>query len=346
MIHIGGAAAIEGRQAEARAQERCRTKGTPEATRSRDALDALDQRIRTLAVGGRPASSRCRPSLASRVTMLPARCRAGGRAGVRAPAVPADLVGGRRPSAGWRRTSTGPASGAVDDLRDHVVFPPGPRKVLALDTAPADTLAPLLCRLADEDCGRETQGWAERARDAFSAAVVQDRVQDEDAFPVNSQALAARCEAEVRRDGTTPEYAKWIECLAEHRVPGWALPLGRFRAPDRGWLVIRGRRGHYEFCDELACLRHRDGRSLRGEELLGTPSEARRQRRLRGDKRRPKARGRGRACGRREPARGRLDDPAGAAGRGGISVRRLLPDSQGYGPDAPATRMWAYAPSG
>ncbi len=34
-------------------------------------------------------------------------------------------------------------------------------------------------------------------------------------------------------------------------MPGWALPLGRFRAPDRGWLVIRGRRGHYEFCDEL-----------------------------------------------------------------------------------------------
>lgn len=48
MIHIGGAAAIEGRQAEARAQDRCRTQGTSEVTRSRDALEALDKRIRAL----------------------------------------------------------------------------------------------------------------------------------------------------------------------------------------------------------------------------------------------------------------------------------------------------------
>jgi hypothetical protein len=123
--------------------------------------------------------------------------------------------------------------------------------VLTLDTDPGHVLAPLLCTLADESCGRETEGWAERAGDAFSAAVVRDRVREEDAFPVNSQSLAARCEAEVRKKGTTPEYAKWMECLAEHRVPDWALPLGRVRAPDRGWLVIRGRRGHYEFCDEL-----------------------------------------------------------------------------------------------
>ena len=97
MVHVGGAAAIEGRQAEARAQERCRTKGTSEATRSRDALEALDRRMRSLEVGRRPAPGRRRASLASRVALLPARRRAGGPAGVRAPAVPADLVGGRGP---------------------------------------------------------------------------------------------------------------------------------------------------------------------------------------------------------------------------------------------------------
>jgi hypothetical protein len=42
-----------------------------------------------------------------------------------------------------------------------------------------------------------------------------------------------------------------MECLSEHRLRGWALPLGRVREPERGWLVIRGRRGHYEFCDQL-----------------------------------------------------------------------------------------------
>jgi predicted HTH domain antitoxin len=28
-----------------------------------------------------------------------------------------------------------------------------------------------------------------------------------------------------------------------------ALPRGEFKAPESGWLVIAGRRGHYEFCD-------------------------------------------------------------------------------------------------
>ena len=250
MVHIGGATAIEGRQAEALAQERCRTKGTSEATRSRDALEALDQRIRTL-----ESEDNLRQAVADFQSLLRARCfRLASEQGD-----PPEFEHRLSLQTWWETGGQAwltsyidrPRLGRVDDLREHVVFPPDPKKVLTLDTDPGHILATLLCRLTDEDCGRETQGWAERARDAFSAAVVRDRVQGEDAFPVNSQALAARCEAEVRKDGTTHEYAKWIECLAEHRLPAWALPLGHFRAPDHGWLVIRGRRGHYEFCDQL-----------------------------------------------------------------------------------------------
>ena len=29
------------------------------------------------------------------------------------------------------------------------------------------------------------------------------------------------------------------------------FPLGSSRAPDRGWVVFEGRRGHYDFCDEF-----------------------------------------------------------------------------------------------
>lgn len=250
MIHIGGAAAIEGRQAEARAQERCHTKGTSEATRSSDALEALDRSIRTL-----KSDDDLRQAVTGLRSLLWSRC-------FQLAAEQGDPPEFEHPLSLQTWWETGgqawlssyidrPRLGRVDDLREHVVFPPTPRKVLALDKAAPPVPASLLCSLADEGCGRETQGWAERARDAFSAAAVENRVREEDAFPVNSQALAARCEAEVRGNGTAPEYAKWIACLAEHRVPGWALPLGRFRAPDRGWLVIRGRRGHYEFCDEL-----------------------------------------------------------------------------------------------
>jgi hypothetical protein len=250
MIHIGGAVAIEGRQAEARAQERCRTQGTSEATRSRDALEALDKRIRAL-----KSDDDLRQAVTDLRSLLGSRCfRLAAEQG-ESPELEHPLSLQTWWEAGGQAWLTSyidrPRLGRVDDLREHVVFPPTPRKVLALDNAPTAIPAPLLCRLADENCGRETQGWAERARDAFSAAAVQDRVREEDAFPVNSEALAARCEAEVRGTRMTPEYSKWMECLAEHRVPGWALPLGHFRAPDRGWLVVRGRRGHYEFCDEL-----------------------------------------------------------------------------------------------
>ena len=249
MVHVGGAAAIEGRQAEARAQERCRTNGTSEAMRSREALEALDQRIRTLKsdVDLGQAVADFRSLLASRCFRLAAE-------------QDAPEFDHRQSLQTWWETGgqawlasyiDRPRLGRADDLREHVVFPPTPRKVLTPDTTTANTLASLLCSPADVTCARETRGWAERARDAFSAAVVRDRVQEEDAFPVQNQALAARCEAEVRSNGTTPEYSKWMECLAEHRMSGWALPLGHYRAPDRGWLVIRGRRGHYEFCDEL-----------------------------------------------------------------------------------------------
>ena len=236
MIHIGGAAAIEGRQAEALAQERCRTKGSPEAARSRAALDALDQTVRT--VRTLKSADGLRQAVADLHSLLDSRCfRLAAEQGA-PPEFAHQLslqtwwdTGGQRWLASYIER---PRFGRIDDLRDNVVFPPEPRKVLTLDTAPGDALAPLLCRLADEECGRETAGWAERARDAFSASVIQDRIHEEDAFPVDGQAVAARCEAEARQAGAAPEYPKWMECLAEHRLPGWALPLGHFRAPEHG----------------------------------------------------------------------------------------------------------------
>jgi HEAT repeat protein len=250
MVDIGGAAAIEGRQAEALAQERCRTEGTAEATRSREAVEALDQEIQTL-----KSDQDLLQAVADLHSLLSSRCfRLAAEQGA-----PPEFEHPMSLQTWWETGGEAwlasyidrPRLGPVEDLREHVVFPPDPRKALTLETEPGQVLAPLLCSLADESCGGETEGWAERAREAFSAAVVRDRLRDEDAFPVNSQSIAARCEARVR-ENETAEYSKWMECLAEHRLPDWALPLGNFRAPDRGWLLIRGRRGHYEFCDELA----------------------------------------------------------------------------------------------
>jgi hypothetical protein len=250
MIRIGGAAAEEGRLAEARAQERCRTEGAPEAKRSTDAIEGLGRRIRALKTGDDLGLA-----VADLRSLLKSRC-------FRLAAEQGDPPEFEHPlslQSWWDKGGEvwlasyvdRPRYGEINNLREHVVFPPSPRKVLAADTAPGPVPPSLLCGLADEGCARETRGWAERARDAFAAAVVQERVRRDDAFPVNSEALAARCETEAGAKGAAPEYTKWMRCLAEHRMRGWALPLGRFRAPDRGWLVVDGRRGHYGFCDEL-----------------------------------------------------------------------------------------------
>ena len=49
-------------------------------------------------------------------------------------------------------------------------------------------------------------------------------------------------------------FAVWRECFdatQEELTRRVHFPIGRTRAPKQGWLVIAGRRGHYDFCDEI-----------------------------------------------------------------------------------------------
>nr|WP_128798116.1 hypothetical protein [Corallococcus coralloides] len=47
------------------------------------------------------------------------------------------------------------------------------------------------------------------------------------------------------------------------------LELGRIRAPMDGWLVIRGRRGHYSFCDQLDAFHLGTGTLYRSSSCSG-----------------------------------------------------------------------------
>ena len=85
----------------------------------------------------------------------------------------------------------------------------------------------------------EEQGWAQRYQ-------VQGA-------PVGFFALpASECDGTFPRDDAPSSFEAWVACVAT-RTPRTAhyavgLPL---RAPDRGWLIVRGRRGHYQFSDEV-----------------------------------------------------------------------------------------------
>lgn len=81
------------------------------------------------------------------------------------------------------------------------------------------------------DRDEEQHGWWRTAPHDYPCGNAQDLRPDEEAVK-------------------TP-FEAWAECIVattarSHRY----APLG-FRAPERGWLVLRGRRGHYSFADEI-----------------------------------------------------------------------------------------------
>ena len=68
----------------------------------------------------------------------------------------------------------------------------------------------------------------------------------------SAKAPAGKVSAEKVSDADMSQrYQPWRACVERARPKQVALPLGDFKAPETGWLVIAGRRGHYEFCDTI-----------------------------------------------------------------------------------------------
>ncbi|WP_375760383.1 hypothetical protein [Corallococcus exercitus] len=129
-----------------------------------------------------------------------------------------------------------------------VVIPPDLRDVLAREASPTHRLAPLLCPLKAGACGAATEAWRARAEKAFRLENRRPGTFDEDPPPPPD------CMKEARKQPARLRYKAWRGCLAinpQARNVQTVLPLGRIRVPADGWLVIRGRRGHYDFCDQL-----------------------------------------------------------------------------------------------
>jgi hypothetical protein len=149
-----------------------------------------------------------------------------------------------------------PSLGTLDKPIRHVVVPPDVRKTLNLEAHRDHPLSALLCPLTDAACGAETRGWRLRADAYFAAHRAAGRHDPSRRFPDDppepSPETAARECAEKTSDGPTGQrYQRWRACVEMNRPKQIALPLGDFKAPTNGWLVISGRRGHYEFCDTV-----------------------------------------------------------------------------------------------
>lgn len=138
----------------------------------------------------------------------------------------------------------------------RVVLPPSMRASLSTDSNGEDDLAALLCP-ADEKkpCGDETRGWARRARDAFRLHAFENGKARKGAHAGGHLDEVPEC-AGAKPEGDPPHppearWRAWRTCVERSRDETAALPVGRTRSPAEGWLVVRGRRGHYSFCDEV-----------------------------------------------------------------------------------------------
>ncbi len=127
---------------------------------------------------------------------------------------------------------------AAADNRD-VWLLPSQRDVVTPQTHPDDPLAPWLCPQDPESsCARAVLAYAARAERYFEL------------WALPGLDASVDCEPAAREGG----YAKWRDCERDGLRRHAALALGGVGLVDEGWIVVEGRRGHYEYCDEVAAF--------------------------------------------------------------------------------------------
>ncbi|MFO7567571.1 MAG: hypothetical protein R6X02_33310 [Enhygromyxa sp.] len=129
---------------------------------------------------------------------------------------------------------------------------PSVRVAFTPELAPDHPLADLFCPLAELDCDPRTRGWTLRAKQAFEHHAerrwTRHRTRNAELPAVREW---SRCEQLATSKPDHLGYETWIECIDHVTLRRSVFPIGGLRAPDAGWFIIRGRRGHYRFCDEI-----------------------------------------------------------------------------------------------
>ncbi len=126
------------------------------------------------------------------------------------------------------------------------------RKSFGSDKDQAHPLAPLLCPLGGTECGRETRGWELRAESAFEGFSYRKSSEDVTRTAAESSRRGRNhCRDLAVEKPRLDRWSVWMKCLQDTEARQDALPLGHMRAPDSGWWVLEGRRGHHSFCDEI-----------------------------------------------------------------------------------------------
>jgi hypothetical protein len=123
---------------------------------------------------------------------------------------------------------------------------PRSRRTWSRESAAGDARRPLLCSVLDTACIESTRAFRLRAEGWLALDAERSRLaRGGEAIRTGS------CRDRLEHVVPDARLGVWLDCLESERAEELALPLVGAGRPERGWLLLSGRRGHYEFCDEV-----------------------------------------------------------------------------------------------
>ncbi len=126
-------------------------------------------------------------------------------------------------------------------------FAPSVPTLLAAELlSSSDPVRAILCPSYGPACDPVAQGAALDVGRELERAALGRMVRGSGDEPASEQECA-RAIAKEAMGGRLARFTSCVDGLVPRRP---ALPEARYRSP-KGWLVLRGRRGHYQFCDEV-----------------------------------------------------------------------------------------------
>lgn len=141
----------------------------------------------------------------------------------------------------------------LQDALQHanaIHFAPSIPRMIAPELLPAgDPLRAILCPTSAAECDPVAQGAAlDLGRELVRVSLLHALPRATGA-PEQAPSSPEACAQTIRKEPPAERLARYAACV-DRLVPSRAaLPEARYRSP-KGWLVLRGRRGHYSFCDE------------------------------------------------------------------------------------------------
>lgn len=137
--------------------------------------------------------------------------------------------------------------------QQYLVIPPG--LLPELPDAARKDLASMICALNDSSCDRSAS-YVMRSHEAFDAMARAEASSHHVGWEGSNswfvEVSQVMCTRDVEDGHPAPKtFEMWASCAASQAPKNRRYAESRLRAPERGWLFLRGRRGHYEFADEV-----------------------------------------------------------------------------------------------